>query len=161
MKKNQIKDLGGNVVGVSKEANAAKGLFMVSDMHVGEIVSVPDTGMNKVKVKAMKMYEGDTHEPLPLKIDASGLMVKLKEQKIFQPMYKWDGIGTFTKIKPEAYLGTNPCAEHFVAGGKALKHEVTQMVTLKVEPPKAYPMPLLNPKSKWGKRMAEKLAQKS
>jgi hypothetical protein len=37
-------------------------------------------------------------------------------------------------------------------------HHVTVTMTVK---PKAYPMPLLNPKSVWGKRMAEKLAQKS
>jgi hypothetical protein len=93
---------------------------------------------------------------------------------VFKAMPKYDGMtGIWVKHKDTGVIEFKGNKPTFFAsdmhvgeitsipskvGGDAIKHQVTMKVTVK---PKAYPMPLRNPKSVWGKRMAEKLAQKS
>lgn len=126
--------------------------------------------------KAGKNSEGIVFKPSnPYSPDDGGSFIKITSDWHFQP--KYDGLGKGmgkamlgideTVMTEELYKkvyghpSTNPCLEvplPSVVGGEAIKHQVTMKVVVK---PKAYPMPLLNPKSAWGKRMAEKLAQKS
>lgn len=150
-----------------------------ADQTTGIFIDLTNPDMEKMAAAKSKVMEGVMFKPHnPYHPDDGGKFVKFTSDlhvgKTFETMHKIDGKALMEKLKAMPFIGQNPCLELPVAGGKALKYPVEQTVvlkvnkpvekitvTMKVEPPKAYPMPLLNPKSEWGKRMKEKLQGKS
>jgi hypothetical protein len=139
-----------------------------ADQTTGIFIDLTNPDMEKMAAAKSKVMEGVMFKPHnPYHPDDGGKFVKFTSDlhvgNTFETMHKIDGKALMEKLKSMPFIGQNPCLEvplPSAVGGKAIKHPVTMKVTMKAKP-KAYPMPLLNPKSEWGKRMKEKLQGKS